>query len=343
MLRKKNTKRFIQATAAVLLSVLLSAGCGANGMKEEMPAEGTETAETERKADSVENGNTTAECYYKFTDDAGQEIVLETQPKQVAVLFSSFADVWQIAGGEIAVTVGESVERGFAGENVVLVDDGAGKTIDLERLISSEPDFVICSADITAQSEAAEILTKAGIPCAQFHVESFEKYLSMLKICTDITGNKDAYETYGIQVQKRIAQIREDAKEQSAESKPSILFIRAGSQYSATKAKTAEENFVCQMLKELGTYNIAENAPVLLDGLSFEEVLLENPDYIFISTMGDEAAAKTYMDSVLEEAGWQELDAVKNGNYTYLPKDMFQYKPNARWDEAYQYLADLLK
>ena len=54
-----------------------------------------------------------------------------------------------------------------------------------------------------------------------------------------------------------------------------ILFIRAGSKYSATKAKTAENNFVCVMLKELGTYNIAENAPVLLDGLSQEEILME--------------------------------------------------------------------
>ena len=45
-------------------------------------------------------------------------------------------------------------------------------------------------------------------------------------------------------------------------------------------------------VKELGTYNIAENAPVLLDGLSQEEILMENPDYIFISTMGKEEAAR---------------------------------------------------
>lgn len=121
-----------------------------------------------------------------------------------------------------------------------------------------------------------------------------------------------------------------------------ILFIRAGSKYSATKAKTAENNFVCVMLKELGTYNIAENAPVLLDGLSQEEILMENPDYIFISTMGKEEAARAYMDSVLQEEAWQHLDAVKEGRYAYLPKELFQFKPNKRWGEAYRYLADLL-
>lgn len=81
---------------------------------------------------------------------------------------------------------------------------------------------------------------------------------------------------------------------------------------------------------------------MLLDGLSLEEILLENPDFIFISTMGDEAAAKAYMDGVLREDAWQHLDAVRDGRYAYLPKELFQFKPNKRWGEAYRYLAGLL-
>ena len=58
--------------------------------------------------------------------------------------------------------------------------------------------------------------------------------------------------------------------------------------------------------------------------------------------MGDAEAARDYMDAQLASAPWQQLSAVKNGAYTYLPKELFQYKPNARWGEAYQYLAELL-
>lgn len=289
---------------------------------------------------SVENS---AAPYYTFTDYAGTSIVLQSKPQKVAVLFSSFADVWNTAGGTVAITVGESVERGFAGADVLLVDKGAGKTIDNERLISYQPDFVLCSADLEAQAETAKLLNSNGIPSAVFHVESFDDYLAMLKVCTDITGDKQAYTTYGTDVQARIAAVKENVNKKMAQAEQKdILFVRAGSKYSATKAKTAQDNFVCAMLQELGTYNIAEKAPVLLDGLSFEEILSSNPDYIFISTMGDETSAKAYMDSVLAEADWQRLDAVKNGRYAYLPKDLFQFKPNARWDEAYQYLADLL-
>lgn len=277
---------------------------------------------------------------YQFTDDVGRTIVLEKKPEKVAVLFSSFAEVWKLAGGEVSVTVGESVERGFADKNAVLVDEGAGKTINTELLVDAQPDFVICSADIAAQAEAAELLNNADIPAACFHVDTFPEYLSMLKTCTDITGNEEAYQKNGAEVKARIDKMLDELN--GKPDKKDILFIRAGSGVSYTKAKTAEDHFAAAMLKEIGTRNIAENAPVLLDGLSIEEIIDADPDYIFISTMGSESAAKEYMNAVLEEPAWQSLSAVKNGDYVYLPKDLFQFKPNAKWDKAYQYLIDLV-
>ncbi len=278
--------------------------------------------------------------YYSFTDDAGVSIVLESKPQRVGVLFSSYAEAYCEAGGQIYVTVGESVERGIADSDVLLVDSGAGKTIDTEALISFEPDFVICSADIKAQADAAALLNSAGIPAAQFHVESFDDYLNMLKILTDITGDSAAYQNNGLDVKKNIDRILSEAE--SYDDTQRVLFIRSGSGYSSAKAKRGDDHFACQMLSELGAYNIADDAPVLLDGLSIEHILEQNPDYIFIATMGDESAARAYMDSVLAQRAWQQLDAVKEGRYTYLPKDLFQFKPNSRWDEAYQYLKDVL-
>ncbi len=99
-------------------------------------------------------------------------------------------------------TVGDSVERGFAAAGTVLVDDGAGLKIDTELLAASKPDFVIASADISAQREVCQRLSKAGIPCAAFTEETVDEYLAILKIFTDITGNTKAYETYGVDLKK---------------------------------------------------------------------------------------------------------------------------------------------
>jgi iron complex transport system substrate-binding protein len=256
------------------------------------------------------------------------------------VLLSSLADLWITAGGTVDITVGETVERGFAAESVILVDAGAGKTIDLEGLVAARPDFVLYSSDLAGQLECAETLRSAGIPTAGFRVETFEDYLRVLKICTDILGTAARYQQYGTALKAEIEELI--AKAQAAEGQPEILFVRAGSSAKVTKAKTAENHFVCGMLKDLGTFNIAEKAPILLDGLSIEEILISDPDFILFTTMGDEEAGKSYMESLISDPVWQNLTAVKEGRVHQLPKELFQYKPNARWGEAYAYLIELL-
>ena len=89
-------------------------------------------------------------------------------PQRPAVLFSSYAELWQLAGGDVAVTVGDSVKRGFVNAGTPLVDDGAGLKIDAEQLIAQQPDFVIASADMGVQAELCGQLSGYGIPCAAF-------------------------------------------------------------------------------------------------------------------------------------------------------------------------------
>lgn len=277
---------------------------------------------------------------YTFTDDTGAEVFVPEKPETVAVLLSSLADLWITAGGTVDITVGETVERGFADHSAILVDAGAGKTIDLEALIAAQPDFVIYSADLSGQLECADTLRTAGIPAAGFRVETFDDYLRVLEIFTDLLETPERYEQYGTALKAEIDALIAVAREQ--ENQPDILFVRAGSSAKVTKAKTAENHFVCGMLKDLGTFNIAEKVPILLDGLSTEEILISDPDFILFTTMGDEAAGQTYMESLISDPVWQTLTAVKSGKVHQLPKELFQYKPNARWDEAYAYLIELL-
>ena len=281
-------------------------------------------------------------AYASFTDSAGETIVLEEKPERVAVLFSSFAELWQLAGGTVAVTVGESVERGFVPEGTPLVDDGAGKKIDLERLLIEKPDFVICSGDIAAQAETAETLMELDIPAAQFVVESFSDFSDVLKICTDITGDETAFEQYGAAQKQAIDTILAENSFEGVD----ILFVRAGSSARSVKAKTSEDHFAAEMLQEFGTHNIADDSlladAVLSDTLSIEYILQEDPDYIFFTAMGDEEASQNFVKEMLQESAWQQLTAVRQGNYAFLEKELFHFKPNGRWAEAYETLARLL-
>lgn len=279
------------------------------------------------------------EAYYTFTDSDGFTVELSKKPQTVAVLFSSLSEAWLNAGGEIAITVGETVERKLCKGEVLLVDSGAGKTVDNERLISLEPDFVICSADIAAQKDTASLLRKAGIPVALIRLDTFEDYLEVLKIFTDITDRKDLYKENGEKVKDEIEKTVAESKKAEGTK---VLFIRSGSSVSSAKAKKAEDNFAAKILEDLGCFNIAEKAEILVDSLSAEVILKEDPQYIFISLMGDYENSKGFMESLLQSSEYKNLTAVKNGKVYFLPKELFQYKPCGRWAESYRYISSIL-
>lgn len=284
---------------------------------------------------------------YTFRDSLGAEITVSKKPETVAVLFSSYAELWTLAGGRVDITVGESIERGFAAEDALLVDEKAGhSTIDLETLIAAKPDFVIGTADYECQAEAVRFCRAQGIPAAAFTVESSNDYLAVLRILCDITENEDAYEKNGRAVGDRIALLKARVSDYLGANPKlppkKILFVRAGSSASSTKAKSSKDNFAAAMLAELATVNIADMNTELAGSLSTEAILVENPEYLFITTMGDEAAAKESMISLMGSPGWRELSCVKSGSYTFLPKELFHFKPNADWAKAYEYLIALL-
>lgn len=277
--------------------------------------------------------------YFTFTDSEGEIVELSHKPQKTAVLFSSLAECWIEAGGEVYVTVGESVERGLVKEETELVDKGAGKTVDTEKLISLEPDFVICSADIASHRDVASALKKAKIPVAMLRMDTFEDYLTILRTLTKITGKTENYEQFGENAKSEIEQIISGEKR---ENNPKILFVRSGSSYSSAKAKKADDNFAAKILEDFGCINIADKAEVLLDNLSAEVILKENPQYIFVSVMGDYDNSKAYMQELLAKKEYASLDAVKNGRVYFLPKELFQYKPCGRWAESYRYIYSIL-
>ena len=269
-----------------------------------------------------------------FTDAKGYTVSVATLDR-VAVLFSSLADAWLLAGGKIAITVGETVERGLvAADSAVTVDDGAGKAINTEVLIAAAPDFVITSADVPAQSEAAALLRQAGIPVAEMRLESFADFMAAFKIFTDLTGNAEAFATHGTAQKTQIDALI--AGQPLAGKR--ILFIRAGSSARSVKAKSSADHFAAAMLCDLGAVNIADGAPLLADSLSMEVILAEDPDFIFFTAMGDEQASRAYVDEMLKQDVWQGLTAVQNGSLRYLQKDLFHYKPCANWATAYEQL-----
>ncbi len=273
-----------------------------------------------------------------FQDVYGNSLSFQGVPERVVSLYGSFAEAWMLAGGElVGVTQDAVTERGLSlDEQVQIV--GTVKEPNLEAVLALDPDFVILSADIASHAPAAELLRQMGIPCALFRVDTFEDYLEMFEIFCSLTGRADCYAQYGEAVAAQIDAVR--AAIQDAPTRR-VLLLRAYS--SGVKAKGAD-NIAGAILQDLGCDNVADRNAHLLEDLSLEAIVSEDPEFIFVTVMGsDEDAALAFLDERFgTDPAWQGLSAVQEGRLLLLPKELFHYKPNARWGESYAYLAHLL-
>lgn len=279
---------------------------------------------------------------YTFTDSLGREITVESTDS-VAALSGSFADIWMLSGGEVCATVDDA----WSDLNLQLPDTcvnlGEINKMSFEKLLSAKPDFVIASSAIKQHTEFKDSLESMGICVAYFDVSSFQDYLDMLKICTDINNRPDLYEKNGealkSDIDKTIEKSRERVKENGEQK---VLFLRASASF--IRAKGNKDTVLGEMLSDLGCINIADSDTALLDNLSVESILKENPYRIFIVLSGDDPdGMKKAVDNMFSENPmWEQLDAVKNDRVYFLEKQLYNFKPNSRWSEAYEKLEKIL-
>ena len=86
----------------------------------------------------------------------------------------------------------------------------------------------------------------------------------MLKICTQITGREDLYQTYGLDVQQQIDAVLEQSRLRLENgSAPTVLSLRASA--SSIRAKNSQDNVLGEMLLALGCVNIADSDDSLLE------------------------------------------------------------------------------
>lgn len=276
-----------------------------------------------------------------FTDALGRSVTVNKSPQRVAALLGSFADTWILSGGEICAAA-EDAWDDYGLELKDAVNLGGAHSPSLESLLSADPDFVIASASTKADVEMKETLENAGITVAYFDVDNFNDYIAMLKICTDITGRNDLYEQNGEKVKEEIEKIKKDFSSANlTEEKRTVLLLRTSA--SLLKAKGSEGTVLGEMLNDLNLINIADGDETLLENLSVESVIRQEPYRIFAVSMGDEDAAKKNLSKTMEEnPAWGKLDAVAQNRLHIMDKKLFNLKPNANWAKAYEQLVEIL-
>ncbi len=343
----------ITGILAALLCLLLLAACGAKTAQPDTTAAPAPVAPPD-DAPVVSSGDDApappadasplpAQVWpITVTDDMGRAVTLEAPPERVAVLIGSFAETWMLAGGELIAAPKDAWEDFDLALGEDVTDLGSYQKISIEAIFDLEADLVIASANTKNQVALLETLETAKVNALYFDVNGFEDYLRMLEVCTSITGRADLFESNGTAVAAQVEAVKAAAQAAAAEQgAPRVLLVRTSA--AGIHAKGSEGTVLGLMLRDLCCVNIADGSE-LLDNLSLEKIIEEDPDRVFIVIQGSdqEGAQKTLEDNLLGNPAWAGLTAVQEGRVHYMDKQLYHLKPNNRWGIAYEELEKLL-
>lgn len=354
----------------VLMTIMMTIGLMACSAKEPVTVEsvGQEAVNVEAKTNTVEasasedsDNNTAAPEIQEFDniypeyilaetdtnitylDKFGNETTITKNPEKVLTVYNSLLGLWYYMGGEsLAKVKGSSNVPEEASD---LIDLGSSYSLSLEAIVGLEPELVIISANVDTQVALAPILNEMGIETMIIDAKtnSFDRFMENAYLFAKVLGTEDSYIEKIEPILASIDTYIETAA--SVESGPRVASI-----FATSKSMTIETDIaqIGEIVKTLGGENIYTKEDIKAEGetripFSIEALVTQNPEVIMISTMGSVESAQEAMEAMItENPVWNEVDAVINDRVFYLPKDLSVYKPNQRYAEAFEMVAEKL-
>lgn len=375
-------KRIYAVLMCMILAAASLAGCAQSGgdskadssvqesSKEESSAteESSEAESSAEESKAEENTELKAELRAKFLEKADQVIVeadsvtfedassetvtIQKNPQKTVNLYGSFTTLWYEAGGTVEGCIGGdsaiTLYQEYIGRDItqdegvtVVATSSSGKKWDVESIVALQPDLIICSTAMSGYSTIQAPAEAAGIPVIAMSYNDFSDYLKWFKVFCNLNSQEELWDTVAMPALDSVVEILAKCP---TEDTPRVFSMFSGAE--SLQANTTN-TVVGEMIEEMNAVNIVdewENASGAerLD-INLETVYAADPDIIVVQChAGAEVAQQQIQEAYGENPVWQSLRAVQEGQVYYLEKELFHNKPNSRFAEAYQKLAEIL-
>lgn len=278
--------------------------------------------------DTTQNGAQT----YQFKD---QSITLQEHPKRVITLSDSLLNMYYAVGGTVVARPTSNNELPEAAQN--LPEIGHVSHISSEALIANKPDLVL---GLSQQHKKLESILDANhIPYLLLNYEGIDDNVPLLEFLGSVAGNKDKAKSIINDYEKRLREVVALGHQQ----KPlRVAILRA-----TGKDVTAETplSITASMTNKLGMQNVLAEKPLPADAktvpYSLEVLTADNPDVIFIATMGKmEQITARMAEEMTNNPAWNQLQAVQKGKVFYLPSELYLLNPGIKTPDAMRSLLE---
>ena len=304
--------------AGLLIAGLLVTGCATE--KNSPPVEVTQT-----------------QAFATVTDDAGRQVTLPNKPARIVVTSAGFLEPMHAVGCQIVGRPDSKNQMPSWARDLASV--GQVYQIDTERLIACQPDLVVVNAGMN--EKLLPLLDENKIPALVVEMKTFDDVKRGLKLFATISGDVDA----GDKIVRDM-----DAQVQSIVTSVPKENLRVAILHSTSQGVTVQldGSIAGSIVKMFGWTNVADGMTPLENNpdaapYSLETLAQQNPEVIFVTSMGDADKIKANMlDAVKSNDAWQTIAAVKQNRLYFLPQELFLLSPGLKYPEAVRKMAELI-
>ena len=305
------SKKFL---SSILIAGLLLTGCG--GEKNPQPVEVSQ------------------EVFATIDDDAGRKVILDKKPTRIVVTSAGFLEPLHAVGGEIVGRPDSKNQMPAWAKDLPSV--GAVYQIDVERLLACAPDLVIINKGMN--EKLLPVLEQNKIPALVVEMKTYDDVKRGLKNFSAISGDVAAGEKIIADMDAEIKAVVERVPKEK---------LRVAILHSTAQGLTVQldGSIAGSIAKMFGWENVASDMTPLEKNpdaapYSMETLAEQNPEIIFVTSMGDADEIKSNMlKAIADNAAWQTIGAVKNNRLYFLPQDLFLLSPGLKYPEAVKTMA----
>ena len=211
--------------------------------------------------------------------------------------------------------------------------------IDAEKILELKPDLVILNKGMN--EKLVETLAANNINTLVLDMKTYDDVKREIGIFAALTGEKEKGEQLTSKMDADIAAVRASIPQ----DKKRVAIIHSTGQGLSVQLDGSIAGSIVNML---GWENTAAGMTALDKNpdaapYSMETLVAQNPDIIFVTSMGEEAEIRASMEAMFAESpAWQSVTAIRDGRVYYLPQEMFLFSPGIAYPEAVKYMARLV-
>ena len=332
----KKTRVLALLLAIVMLFALLT-GCAAKQEPaQQEPAQTEDTAaqqpEAEAPAQEEEPAEPeTAEPAVTLTDMTGREITLDEPATRIVALTPSDCEIlYAIGAGDLLVGRGKYCDYPVEVLDIPAVESGSDTNI--EQIVELQPQVLIMST-MSQTDEQVQQLEAAGIHVVVSDAQDIDGVYTAINMIGELVGKQDEAASVVESMQKTFDEIKANA----GDGTKTIYFEVSPLEYGLWTAGTG--TFMDEIANMMGLKNCFSDVEGWA-GISEEQVLERNPDYILTISMyyGE---GPTPEEEIASRAGWENVTAVKNGKILNLQNNELS-RPAPRLAEGAKALYDFV-